>query len=187
MVFGEFVVWWLVCKVNRRLIEVCFGPDVISCGWLGSRYQLTNCLQPFYTCWHFFFFFTWNKHQPRVESTLWWSSLPLPHHSSCWSHYFHLFLMSPKQMNCTVHQTQIQKRFKLNTSLLIWDTTMCNLFTNNSVAKMDFAEYVDKLFMKHSDQSGTNWCRCLIQPEQMSHSLLLAVANLHTCLKKNML
>ena len=43
MVFGEFVVWWLVCRVNRRQIEVGLSPDVIRCGWLGSKYQLTNC------------------------------------------------------------------------------------------------------------------------------------------------
>ena len=42
VVFGEFVVWWLVCRVNRRRIEVCFSPDVIRFGWLGSKYQLTN-------------------------------------------------------------------------------------------------------------------------------------------------
>ena len=46
VVFGEFVVWWPACRVNRRQIEVCFSPDVICCGWLGSEYQLTN-LQ----CW----------------------------------------------------------------------------------------------------------------------------------------
>ena len=38
----DVVVWWLVCTVNRRQIEVCFSPDVIRCGWLGSKYQLTN-------------------------------------------------------------------------------------------------------------------------------------------------
>ena len=42
VVFGEFMVWWLVWRVNRRQIEVCFSPDVILCGWLGSKYQLTN-------------------------------------------------------------------------------------------------------------------------------------------------
>ena len=42
VVFREFVVWWLVWRVNRRQIEVCFSPDVILCGWLGSKYQLTN-------------------------------------------------------------------------------------------------------------------------------------------------
>ena len=30
-------------RVNKRQIEVCFSPDVILCGWLGSNYQLTNC------------------------------------------------------------------------------------------------------------------------------------------------
>ena len=40
--FKEFVVWWLVWRVNRRQIEVCFSPDVILCGWLGSKHQLTN-------------------------------------------------------------------------------------------------------------------------------------------------
>ena len=39
----EFVVWWLVWRVNRKQIEVCFNP-VILCGWLGSKYQLTNNL-----------------------------------------------------------------------------------------------------------------------------------------------
>ena len=42
VVFGEPVVWWLVWRVNKRQIEVCFSPDVILCGWLGSKYQLTN-------------------------------------------------------------------------------------------------------------------------------------------------
>ena len=31
--------------VNKRRIEVCFSPDVILCGWLGSKYLLTNLLQ----------------------------------------------------------------------------------------------------------------------------------------------
>ena len=30
--------------VNKRQIEVCFSPDVILCGWLGSKCQLTNYL-----------------------------------------------------------------------------------------------------------------------------------------------
>ena len=38
----EFVVWWRMCMVNRRQIGVCFSPDVIRCGWLGSKYQLTK-------------------------------------------------------------------------------------------------------------------------------------------------
>ena len=40
--YGEFVVWWLVWRVNRRRIEHCFSLDVILCGWLGSEYQPTN-------------------------------------------------------------------------------------------------------------------------------------------------
>ena len=39
------MVWWLVWRVKqdiRRRIEVCFSPDVILCGWLGSKYQRTN-------------------------------------------------------------------------------------------------------------------------------------------------
>ena len=41
VVSGLFVVWWLACSVNRRQIEH-FSRDVILCGWLGSKYQLTN-------------------------------------------------------------------------------------------------------------------------------------------------
>ena len=41
-VFREFVVWWLVWRVDRRQTDVCFSPDVILCGWLDSKYQLTN-------------------------------------------------------------------------------------------------------------------------------------------------
>ena len=40
--FGKFVVWWLVRTVKRRQIEVCFSPDVVHCGWLGSKYQQTD-------------------------------------------------------------------------------------------------------------------------------------------------
>ena len=41
--FGVFVVWWLVCGVAGRRVEVCFSsPDIILCGWLGSKYRLTN-------------------------------------------------------------------------------------------------------------------------------------------------
>ena len=39
VVFGEFVVWWLVYIINRGQLEVCFSPDVICCGWLGLKYQ----------------------------------------------------------------------------------------------------------------------------------------------------
>ena len=42
VVFKEFVVWWHVWRVNGRQSEVCFSPDEILCGWLGSKYQLTN-------------------------------------------------------------------------------------------------------------------------------------------------
>ena len=42
VVFREYVVWWLVCRVNRRQTEVCFSPDIILCGWLGSKHQLTH-------------------------------------------------------------------------------------------------------------------------------------------------
>ena len=42
--YRKFVVWWLVHRVNRRQTEVCFGPDVGLCGWLGSKYQLANQL-----------------------------------------------------------------------------------------------------------------------------------------------
>ena len=38
---GECVVWWLVCRVNRRQIEVWFSPNVIRCGWLDSKYRPT--------------------------------------------------------------------------------------------------------------------------------------------------
>ena len=31
-----------MCIVNRSQTEVCFSPDVICCGSLGSKYQLTN-------------------------------------------------------------------------------------------------------------------------------------------------
>ena len=41
-VLGEFVVWWFVLRVNRKQTEVCFSPNVILCGWLGSKYQLTQ-------------------------------------------------------------------------------------------------------------------------------------------------
>ena len=43
--FWEFVVWSLVCRVNRKHIKVCFSPYVIRCTWLGSKYELTNWLQ----------------------------------------------------------------------------------------------------------------------------------------------
>ena len=43
--FREFVVWWLVCRLARRHMEVCFSPDIILFGWLGSKYQLTSCLK----------------------------------------------------------------------------------------------------------------------------------------------
>ena len=36
------VVWWLVKWITWRQTEVCFSPDVILCGWLGSKHQLTN-------------------------------------------------------------------------------------------------------------------------------------------------
>ena len=29
---------------KQEQIEVCFSPDVILCGWLGSKYQVTNSL-----------------------------------------------------------------------------------------------------------------------------------------------
>ena len=32
----------LMTCVNRRQIEICFSPDVILCGCLGSKCQLTN-------------------------------------------------------------------------------------------------------------------------------------------------
>ena len=35
--FGDFC----VCRISRRQIEVCFSPDVILCGWLGSKYHRT--------------------------------------------------------------------------------------------------------------------------------------------------
>ena len=44
---GEFAVEWLLRRVNRRQSEVCFSPDVILRGWLGSKYQVTNSSQ-----WH---------------------------------------------------------------------------------------------------------------------------------------
>ena len=34
----EFVVWWLVCRINRRQIKFVFSPDIILCDWLGSKY-----------------------------------------------------------------------------------------------------------------------------------------------------
>ena len=42
--FREFTVWWLVWRVIRRQTEVYFSPDVIFCGWLGSKYKLPNLL-----------------------------------------------------------------------------------------------------------------------------------------------
>ena len=32
----------ICCVLSKRQIEVCFSHDVILCGWLGSKYQLTN-------------------------------------------------------------------------------------------------------------------------------------------------
>ena len=40
--FRRICVWWLVCRVDKRQFEVCFSPDVIRCGLLGSKYRLTN-------------------------------------------------------------------------------------------------------------------------------------------------
>ena len=42
--FGEFmnIIWWLVCRVNRRQLEVCFSPDIICCGWLGYSLKLPS-------------------------------------------------------------------------------------------------------------------------------------------------
>ena len=34
--------WFDDFCANRRQTEVCHSPDVILCGWLGSKYQLTN-------------------------------------------------------------------------------------------------------------------------------------------------
>ena len=36
------VVWWLVKWVTRRSVKFVFSPDVIHCGWLGSKHLLTN-------------------------------------------------------------------------------------------------------------------------------------------------
>ena len=35
-----------MCRVKRRQIEVCFSPNVILCGRLGSKYQLSDLLSP---------------------------------------------------------------------------------------------------------------------------------------------
>ena len=35
------VVWWLAKEITWRL-KFVFSPDVILCGWLGSKHQLTN-------------------------------------------------------------------------------------------------------------------------------------------------
>ena len=45
---GEFMVWWLVWRVKRRRIELFFSPDVVLCGWLGSKYQLPTVIM--YIC-----------------------------------------------------------------------------------------------------------------------------------------
>ena len=37
--FGKFVVWWLVCKINRRQIEVCFLPGYNSLWLTGLKVQ----------------------------------------------------------------------------------------------------------------------------------------------------
>ena len=39
------VVWWLAKEITWRL-KFVFSPDVILCGWLGSKHQLTN-----FVCW----------------------------------------------------------------------------------------------------------------------------------------
>ena len=49
--FREFVVWWLVCRITKRLIEVCFWPCIILCGSLGSKYRLINYSYNCVTWW----------------------------------------------------------------------------------------------------------------------------------------
>ena len=40
-----------VSRHTRRQTEVCFQPDVIPCGWLGSKHQLTNLLTSRHGTW----------------------------------------------------------------------------------------------------------------------------------------
>ena len=43
-ILKNFAVWWLSCRISRRLIDIYFQPDAILCGCLGSEHQLTNKL-----------------------------------------------------------------------------------------------------------------------------------------------
>ena len=98
VVFVAFLVWWFVCRVNRRQIEVCFSPDVIHCGWLGSKYQLTlsvPIISKIVPCWRYGT--SLSLHDPQGEAGDVWMSPPcLESQAVIWFHSSSssLFLLS---------------------------------------------------------------------------------------------
>ena len=52
------ILWYQVVFVWLH----CASPDVILCGWLGSKYQLTNCVH----CWDAKFFGSDSRHDALV-------------------------------------------------------------------------------------------------------------------------